>query len=86
MDHGELRLSIFIHQLRGAFWAYCPEFELSASGSSAEEAREAVLELVDDFIGDLHQQHGDRDPLASPDTDWDAALIAGGLEADRSLN
>ena len=86
MDGGQLRLSIYVHHTRGAFWAYCPEFDLAASGASAEEAREAVLTLIDDYMEQVESQPGDRGANTGTPADWDSALIGGGLEQDRTLN
>lgn len=85
-DESQLRLNIFVHHTKGSYYAYCPEFDLAASGASAEEAREAVLTLIDDYLEEVAVQPGDRSHNATAPGDWDSALIAGGLEADRTLN
>ncbi len=86
MDSGQLRLNIFVHEAKGTFWAYCPEFDLVASGATAEAARRAVMALIDEYMADAQHRPGDSNPFADEPQDWDSVLIGGGLEEDRTLN
>ena len=86
MDAGQLRLNIFVHQARGTFWAYCPEFDLVASGATAEDARQAVVALIDEYLSQAQHRPGDANPFADEPEDWDTILIGAGLDANRTLN
>lgn len=86
MQAGELRLSIYVHEAKDAFWAYCPEFDLVASGPTAEEAREAVVALIDDYMSQVKRLPGDRMIFGKTPQDWDEALITASLRKDRVVN
>jgi predicted RNase H-like HicB family nuclease len=86
MEAGQMRLSIFVHEAKGTFWAYCPEFDLTASGSTAEEARESVMALIDEYLAEVRAQPGDHGPVSEGQVDWDSVLIRGGLDSTRTLN
>ncbi len=86
METGQLRLSIYVHEAKGAFWAYCPEFDLTASGPTAEDARQAVITQIDDYMSQVQRLPGDRRHFGSEPSDWDTALISASLNKDRVLN
>jgi hypothetical protein len=86
MEAGQLRLNIYVHEAKGAFWAYCPEFDLAASGPTAEEAREAVIALIDDYMSQVKRLPGDHTVFGKGPEDWDEALITASLRKDRVLN
>jgi hypothetical protein len=86
METGQLRLSIYVHETKGSFWAYCPEFDLVASGHSADEAHQALLALIDDYVTQVQRMAGDRPHVRLEPEDWDSALITGALNKDRILN
>ncbi len=86
MDAGQLKLNILVHHARKTYWAYCPEFDLAATGNTAEEARQAVLTLIDNYLEQAMHRPGDLGPRPMNDTDWDDELISGGLDKNRTLN
>ena len=86
METGQLRLSIYVHEDQGAFWAYCPEFDVTASGLTAEDARQAVVIQIEDYMSAIQRIPGDRRAFGSEPADWDTALITASLNKDRVLN
>jgi hypothetical protein len=82
----QARVNIFVHQAKGLYWAYCPELDLVASGATAEEARSACVELVDEALQQVKRHPGDADPFQDEEQDWDAILLSAASDKTRTLN
>lgn len=73
MEPTELRYSIFVHEGKSTFWAYCPEFDLIASGGTAEEARQTMEALIEEYLEQVQQLLNTR--LVFGNNDWNVDLL-----------
>jgi len=73
MEPTELRYNIFVHEGKSTFWAYCPEFDLVASGGTAEEARQTMVALIEEYLEQI--QHLLDTRLVFGGDDWNIDLL-----------
>lgn len=73
MEPTGLHYSIFVHEGKSTFWAYCPEFDLVASGGTVEEARQTMEALIEEYLEQARKLLNTR--LVFGNNDWNVDLL-----------